>query len=75
MGIATQKENLRKRLIVEESAKRLDRFFRASVDLMKLLARACGHTHFSDFHIGDLTTWKRDMAHLSGVRYAGVEPL
>jgi len=75
VGIATQKENLRKRLIVEESAKRLDRFFRASVDLMKLLARACGHTHFSDFRTEDLTTWKRDMAHLSGVRYAGVEPL
>jgi hypothetical protein len=59
-------------LIVDESAKRLARFFEASVELVKLLARACGHTHLNQFRIEDLTTWKHDMARLSGVRYAGV---
>ena len=71
VGIATQKESLRSRLIVDESARRLARFFESSVDLMKLLARACGHTDFSEFRVDDLTTWKREMADLSGVRYAG----
>ncbi len=72
VGIATQKENLRSRLLVQESAKQLARFFESSVDLMKLLARACGHTALSEFRREDLTTWKREMADLSGVPYAGV---
>jgi len=71
VGIATQREDLRSRLVVDEAAKRLDRFFRASVHLMSTLARACGHTHLSDFSVEDLTTWNRDLAHLSGVAYAG----
>jgi glutamate synthase domain-containing protein 2 len=75
VGIATQKEHLRARLIIDESAKQLERFFTASVDLMKVLARACGHTHLNQFHVGDLTTLDRDMAYLSGVKYAGVVPL
>ena len=44
----------------------------ATVELMKILARACGHEHLSRFSMRDLTTWKRDMADLTGVRYAGV---
>ena len=75
VGIATQKEHLRARLIVDTAAKRLERFLRASVSLMQTLARACGHTHLNQFNIDDLTTWKRDIAYLTGVRYAGVVPL
>ena len=37
VGIATQKEHLRARLIVEESAKRLARFFETSVELNEYL--------------------------------------
>jgi len=75
VGIATQKDRLRARLIIDEAAERLNRFFRASVELMEVLARACGHTHLNQFCADDLTTWKRDMAYLSGVQYAGVMPL
>jgi hypothetical protein len=39
---------------------------------MCTLARACGHTHLNQFSIGDLNTWKSDLADLSGVAYAGV---
>lgn len=39
---------------------------------MKVLARACGHDHLAQFGMRDLTTWNRDLAHLTGVRYAGV---
>ncbi len=72
VGIATQKKDLRARLIVEESARRLHNFLSASVELMQVLARACGHSHLSDFSTEDLTTWKKDIAELTGVRYAGV---
>ncbi len=72
VGIATQKKHLRERLPVNEAAKRLHRFFHASTHLMQVLARACGHTRLDQFNVDDLTTWKRDMAHLAGIRYAGV---
>ena len=41
VGIAPQRESLRARLIIDESATRLNLFFRASVELMQVLARAC----------------------------------
>ena len=75
VGIATQKPNLRTRLVINQSAKQLANYLEATVDLMKILARACGHDHLQAFNIDDLTTWNRDMAYLSGVPYAGVTPL
>ncbi len=72
VGIATQKADLRARLLVEEAAARLDRFLRSAVALMQILARACGHSRLDEFTFSDLTTWQRDMAYLSGVKYAGV---
>ena len=72
VGIATQKENLRARLMVEQSAKRLQRFFESSVELMQVMARACGHDALSGFGVDDLVAWKREIADLTGVRYAGV---
>jgi glutamate synthase domain-containing protein 2 len=72
VGIATQRENLRSRIIIDESAKRLANFFHAAVELMTVLARACSHDHLSQFNIDDLTTFNRDMAYLSGIKYGGV---
>ena len=43
VGIATQKPHLRRRLVVEASARRLANWFAATVELMCVLARACGH--------------------------------
>jgi hypothetical protein len=50
----------------------LARYFEASVELMQVLARACGHKNLSDFNNNDITTWKREMAELSGIKFAGV---
>ncbi len=73
VGIATQKESLRKRLVIEESATRLKNFFQASVELIKVMARACGHRHVNEFRIDDLTTWNQNMAGLSGISYGGLK--
>ena len=73
VGIATQKENLRARLKVNASAKRLQNFFEATTQLMIVLARACGHHDLQQFDTSDLTTWKRDIAELTGIRFAGVD--
>lgn len=75
VGVATQKQNLRSRLVVQQSAKQLANFLGASVHLMQVLARACGHNHLNQFVLDDLTTWDRDVAYLTGVAYGGVVPL
>ncbi|MEP0392927.1 MAG: glutamate synthase-related protein [Erythrobacter sp.] len=72
VGIATQKPHLENRLLANSSAAQLRNFFEASVGLMEVMARACGHDHLSKFNIDDLTTWKPDMAKLSGVSFGGV---
>jgi methylamine---glutamate N-methyltransferase subunit C len=69
-GIATQKPELRRRLDVADGAARLARFLGASVELMQVLARACGHHQLRDFTRADLSTWKQEMAALSGVPFA-----
>jgi CDGSH-type Zn-finger protein len=73
-GVATQRPELRKRLDVDTGAERLARFLEASTQLMQVMARACGHERLSDFNPDDLTTWKRKMSDLSGVRYGGLTP-
>jgi len=72
VGIATQKPHLRERLPVDIAAERLARFFNASVELMTVLARAAGHDHLSGFNQEDLTTFKTDIASLTGITYGGV---
>ncbi len=74
-GIATQKADLRQRLNVEKSAQQLANFFGASTELMQVMARACGHNHLNQFTKDDLATWKREMAYLTGVNYAGFSAL
>lgn len=70
-GIATQKPELRARLVVDEAAVKLQNFFNASTQLMQVMARACGHHNLSDFNANDLATWHKHMADLSGIKYSG----
>jgi glutamate synthase domain-containing protein 2/nitrite reductase/ring-hydroxylating ferredoxin subunit len=72
VGIASQKPHLASRIIVDKSAERLTNFFDASVELMQVMARACGHSHLADFQHSDLTTWKKEMTDISGVAFGGI---
>lgn len=74
VGIATQKESLRSRLIIQSSAKQLHNYFSATNDLMKVIARACGHNDFTKFERSDLSTYNWDMHKLTGIPYAGINP-
>jgi len=71
-GIATQKPGLRHRLKVDEAVSRLARFPLSLNDLIKVLARACGHHHVRELNPDDLSTWQKEMAELSGVTFSGV---
>ncbi len=73
VGIATQKPELRKRLDVELSARRLENFFKASVELMQVMARACGHEHLNQFCQNDIATFDRELHHLAGIPYSGLQ--
>lgn len=75
VGIATQQPHLRQRIKIDKGAQQLDNFFRASTELMKVMARGCGHDHLNKFCIDDLTTWNREMAHLTGIAYGGVSAI
>jgi len=72
VGIATQKENLRQRIIIEQSAKQLENFFLASNELIKVVARSCGYDDIKRFQHSDLSTLNWEMHKISGVKYAGV---
>ena len=72
VGIATQKENLRSRLIIDGSAQQLANFFMASNDLIKVIARSCGYDDISKFNHNDLSTYNHDLYRLAGIPYAGI---
>lgn len=73
VGIATQKESLRQRLIIDSSAKQLHNFFEATNDLIKVVARACGHDDIKKFNFNDLSTFDYKIHQLTGISYAGVQ--
>ena len=73
VGIATQKEDLRSRIKVNQSAKQLQNYLEATTALMKVLSRACGYSHLNQFKQSDLTTFKIDIAKLSGIKFGGVD--
>ena len=72
VGIATQKEHLRQRLIIDASASQLYNFLNATNQLIKVVARACGHDNITKFNINDLSTYNYDMHKLTGIQYAGI---
>ncbi|WP_438425550.1 glutamate synthase-related protein [Aquimarina macrocephali] len=72
VGIATQKESLRSRMIIESSAKQLHNYFDATNDLIKVIARACGYDDVSKFNHDDLSTYDYNMYRLAGINYAGI---
>lgn len=73
-GIATQKPELRQRLNIANSSKRLANYFNSSVELMKVMARACGHSNLNEFSSDDLATFDHKLAQLSGVEFSGFNP-
>lgn len=72
VGIATQKESLRKRLIIDQSAKQLGNFFEATNELIKVIARACGYNDIRKFNPNDLSTLDYEMHRICGIPFAGV---
>jgi glutamate synthase domain-containing protein 2 len=71
VGIATQDPELRKRLHVEASAKRVGNFLNVSTEELRMFARITGHTSVHDLNIDDLVTLDRDIAKYTPIKHAG----
>jgi len=74
VGIATQRDELRARLEIEKSAEQLHKYLNATADLLKVIARACGHDDISKFVQSDLSTFDWNMHKLTGISFAGYHP-
>ncbi len=72
-GIATQKPELRQKLDVDKSSKKLANYLNSSAELMKVMARACGHSSLGDFCIDDLATFDPNLSAMSGVTFSGFD--
>ncbi|MCX8473091.1 MAG: glutamate synthase-related protein [Sediminibacterium sp.] len=72
VGIATQKETLRSRLIIDSSAQQLSNFLNASSELMKVIARSCGYDDLRKFNKNDLSTIDYQIHKLTGISFAGI---
>lgn len=72
-GITTQKPELRQKLQIDQAANQLRNFFESSCELMKVMARACGHDHLNQFNPQDLATWSKEMSELSGIKFSGID--
>jgi len=72
VGIASMKDHLRARLEIDKSAQQLNNFFTATNELIKVIARSCGHADIKGFNQNDLSTFDMDMHRLTGISYAGL---
>ena len=71
VGIATQDPELRARLDVEASARRVANFLAVSLKEMKTFARITGHASVHELSIRDLVTLDRSIAEFTEIPFAG----
>ena len=71
VGIATQNEELRKRLNVDAAAQRVANFLNVSRDELKMFARITGHHDVHELGIHDIVTLDEQIAKYTDICHAG----
>lgn len=69
VGVATQDDELRKRLKIETASKRVENFLRVSTEELKTFARITGHKNVHDLNINDLCTFNSEISDYTNVRH------
>ncbi|WP_305512596.1 glutamate synthase-related protein [Methanobrevibacter sp. V14] len=69
VGVATQDDDLRKRLKIEIASKRVENFLRVSNDELKTFARITGHNDVHDLNINDLCTINSEISNYTDIRH------
>ena len=67
VGCATQDEELRKRLDVDKSAKRVFNYLHASLEELTSFARITGHKDIHDLNVGDLCTANSEISNYTDI--------
>ena len=70
MGIATQEEDLRKRLDIDKAARRVANFLTCSTEELKTFARVTGHKNIHDLSPDDLCTINREISEFTNISHA-----
>lgn len=70
VGCATQDEELRKRLDVDNSARRLYNFLKVSLDEIKTFARITGNNDIHDLSVVDLCTTNSEISNHTNIKHA-----
>ena len=71
MGIATQNPELRARLNMEATVRRVANFLNVSLSELKTFARITGHSSVHDLSLSDLITLDKDIEEFTGIPHAG----
>lgn len=69
VGVATQDEELRKRLKIETASKRVENYLRVSTEELKTFARITGHDDVHDLNIGDLCTVNSEISDYTDIKH------
>ncbi|MBQ6511180.1 glutamate synthase-related protein [Methanobrevibacter sp.] len=69
VGVATQDEELRKRLKIETAAKRVENYLKVSTEELKTFARITGHDDVHDLNINDLCTVNSEISDYTDIRH------
>lgn len=69
VGVATQDDELRKRLKIESASKRVENYLRVSTEELKTFARITGHSDVHDLNIGDLCTTNSEISGYTDIRH------
>jgi len=69
MGIATQDPDLRKRLNIDDAAKRVANFLNVSLEELKTFGRITGHSNIHDICVDDLCTINKEISEFTNIRH------
>jgi len=69
VGVATQDDELRKRLKIDVSAKRVENYLKVSTEELKTFARITGHKDVHDLNINDLCTLNSEISNYTDIKH------
>lgn len=69
VGVATQDEELRKRINLDESSKRVGNFFKVCFDELKAIARITGRKDIGDLDLSDIMTVKKEISDVTDISH------
>ena len=69
VGVATQDDELRKRLKIDTAAKRVENYLRVSTEELKTFARITGHDDVHHMNVNDLCTVNSEISDYTAIRH------